>query len=71
MSSPHFTLYSTVVGPNGMYDPSLHIIVNDVSSILKTLGSAGWKVAMVLSELGLSYETIFLDFSKSTCILMT
>lgn len=49
------------------YDQSLHIIVKGVSSILNTFGSAGWKVAMVLSELGLSYETIFLDFSKSRC----
>ncbi|KAL1865926.1 hypothetical protein VTK73DRAFT_5010 [Phialemonium thermophilum] len=37
---PQFTLYSTVVGPNG------------------------WKVAMVLAELGLTYETKYLDFSK-------
>ncbi|KAJ9157328.1 Glutathione S-transferase [Pleurostoma richardsiae] len=37
---PQFTLYSTVVGPNG------------------------WKVAMVLAELDLTYETKYLDFSK-------
>ncbi|KAJ9164808.1 Glutathione S-transferase [Coniochaeta hoffmannii] len=37
---PQFTLYSTVVGPNG------------------------WKVAMVLAELGLIYRTIYPDFAK-------
>jgi len=36
-----FTLYSTVMGPNG------------------------WKVAYVLEELGLTYESIYLDFSKN------
>ncbi|KAH9891656.1 glutathione S-transferase C-terminal-like protein [Cubamyces lactineus] len=36
----HFTLYSTVRGPNG------------------------WKVAMVLEELDLSYRTIYFDFTK-------
>ncbi|RKU40010.1 Glutathione S-transferase 2 [Coniochaeta pulveracea] len=39
-AQPQFTLYSTVVGPNG------------------------WKVAMVLRELGLTYETVYPDFSK-------
>ncbi|TPX16108.1 uncharacterized protein E0L32_004103 [Thyridium curvatum] len=29
------------------------------------IGPNGWKVAMVLSELGLTYKTIFLDFSKN------
>ncbi|KAI0670748.1 glutathione S-transferase [Trametes maxima] len=37
----HFTLYTTVIGPNG------------------------WKVAIVLEELGLSYKSLYLDFSKN------
>ncbi|KAI0648014.1 glutathione S-transferase [Trametes meyenii] len=37
----HFTLYTTVMGPNG------------------------WKVAIVLEELGLNYKSLYLDFSKN------
>ena len=65
-AEPQFTLYSTVVGPNGMY--SLHLIVTSgYSSVAEADRQCypGWKVAMVLAELGLTYKTIYLDFSKS------
>lgn len=57
--SKDFTLFNTVVGPNGWY------VLHSVALALAILiGLLYRKVAMVLSELDLTYEEIFLDTFK-------
>ena len=58
-----FTLYTNVFGPNGWYvlllTPSLKQLTESWS-----LGLVTRKVAIVLEELGLTYESIYLTFEK-------
>lgn len=58
-----FTLYTNVFGPNGWYvGPVAHSFQEIADTCL--LASITRKVAIVLEELGLTYESIYLTFEK-------
>jgi glutathione S-transferase len=54
----HFTLYTTGFGPNGWYG------FHGIFSTEKTDNIYIRKVAAVLTELGLTFEEVFLDLGK-------
>lgn len=58
----HFTLYSHGAGPNGW---SVYVVSPSCPDTEPVGRSTRRKVAFVLEELGLTYETIFLDFDKN------